>query len=62
MNSEFCIRICLVIGVLIGIAMLLKTKQKKDLPIEKNDKPDDLFEDGLDHPYGIKKKNRHHVN
>ena len=62
MDSEFCITICLVIGVLIGIAMLLKTKEKKQTPIVKESKPDDLFGDGLDHPYGIKKKNRHHIN
>ena len=62
MNFDSCMSICLVIGLLIGISMILKTKQKKYLQAEENNKPDDLFEDGLDHPYGIKKKNRHHIN
>ena len=51
----------------IGIAYLLFTKNEAFQNIQPiNDdlnqmkRPDDLFTDGLDHPYGLKKKNRHH--
>lgn len=47
--------ICLGIIVYFSITKALPT-----LLTKKDNKPVDLFSDGLDNPYGIKKINRHH--
>ena len=63
MRTENILTIACVVGI-IYLVMNRKenfsTCQAKKHNQIKTNKPDDLFNDGLDHPYGIKKRNRHH--
>lgn len=55
--------ILVIILALICLASIIYFSITKVLPtllIKKDKKPVDLFSDGLDHPYGLKKINRHH--
>ena len=61
MNLNNLLNFAIIGLVIVYLSNFFKSPSGVFPSMESQCQPDDLFTDGLDHPFGIKKQNRHHT-